>query len=108
MSSIWEDFIDNLKDEAGILAKKELKDLINSAREDGEDFIKEQGENMKKYLTQLANNEITKDQFEGYVLSLKDLTEMEALKMLVDSKARAQRLANGVTDLVINGVLKLV
>ncbi len=108
MSSMWEDFIDNLKDDAGILVKKELKDLLNSTKEDGEDFIKEQGENMKKYLTQLAKKEITKDQFEGYVLDLKDLTEMEALKMLVDSKARAQRLAKGVTDLVINGVLKLV
>jgi hypothetical protein len=108
MSSIWEEFIDNLKDDSGKLAKNELKGLIKSAKDDSEEFLKEQGKKMERYLGQLANGEITKDQLEGYVLNIKDITEMKALQMSVAAKARAQRLATGITNLIVDGLLKLV
>ncbi|MEK7273676.1 MAG: hypothetical protein AAB296_08835 [Candidatus Desantisbacteria bacterium] len=104
----WEDFIDNLKDDAGILAKDELKTLIKTVRNDSEDFIKKQGEKMERYLDQLAEGEITRAQFEGYVMDIKDLTEMQALKMSVAAKVRAQNLAQGMSDLVIKGLLTLI
>jgi len=103
-----EDFIDNLKDSAGKLAKDELKTLIKTAKNDSEDFIRRQGEKMEMYLIQLAEGEITKEQFEGYVLDIKDLTEMKALQMSVAAKVRAQSLAQGITNLVIDGLLKLI
>lgn len=106
--SVWEDFINNLKDEAGKLAKDELKDLINTAKTDSEDFIKRQGVKLERYLSQLAKDEITKDQFEGYVIDIRDLTEMQALKMRVVAKAHAQRLANGIENLIIDGLLGLI
>jgi len=108
MGTKWEDFINNLKDSAGMLAKDELKTLIKTAKNDSEDFIRRQGEKMELYLIQLAEGKITKAQFEGYVLDIKDLTEMQALKMSVAAKARAQSLAKGVSDLVIDGLLTLI
>ena len=55
MSSKWEDFIDNLKDDAGTLAKKELKDFINSSKTDSEAFVQRQGQKLELYLKQLAD-----------------------------------------------------
>jgi hypothetical protein len=108
MNSIWEDFIDNLKDDAGKLAKNELKELVKNSKEDSEKFIKKQGEKMELYLNQLADGQITKKQFEGYILDIKDLTEMQALKMVVAAKARMQSLAKGIENLIINGLLDLI
>ncbi len=108
MSSIWEDFIDNIKDETGKLAKDELKDLVKNAKDDSTEFIKEQGEKLERYITQLAKSEINKSQFEGYVLDLADLTEMEANKRTVAAKASAQRLVEGVKNIIIDNLLSLI
>ena len=108
MSSKWEDFIDNLKDDAGTLAKKELKDFINSSKTDSEAFVQRQGQKLELYLKQLADGSITKEQFEGYVLDIKDLTEMQALKMSVAAKAKAQYVVTSITNLIMDGLLKLV
>ena len=108
MSSKWEEFIDNIKDTTGRLAKDELKNLVKNAKSDSEDFIKRQGEKLELYMNQLAGGQITKEQFEGYVLDIKDLAEMQALKMSVAAKARAQNLAMGVTNIVLDGLLKLI
>jgi len=108
MGSIWEDFIDNLKDDAGKLAKNELKDLVKTAKGDSEEFIKEQGYKLELYLSQLAAGQVTKEQFEGYVLDIKDLTEMKALQLSVAAKARAQRIVNGIPNLIIDGLISLI
>lgn len=108
MASKWEDFIDNLRDEAGKLAKDELKDLVKTAKEDSEEFIKRQGEKLELYLNQLAMGEVTKEQFEGYILDIRDLTEMKVLEMSVEAKAKAQRLGKGIVNLIINGLISLL
>ena len=108
MSATWEEFIDNLKDDAGKLAKGELKDLINNTKNDAEDFIKEQGEKMEEYLTQLAEGTINKKKFEGYMIDIRDLTEMKALQLSVAAKARAQNIVNGITGLIIDGLITLL
>ncbi len=104
----WHDFLDGLKDDAGKLAKEELKELIESTRGDSADFLKRQGEKLERYLNQLAAGLTTKEQFEGYVLDVRDLTEMQALEMSVAARARAQHLAEGITSLIINGLLGLI
>jgi hypothetical protein len=108
MNSKWEEFIDNIKDTTGKLAKDELKNLVKDAKSDSEDFIKRQGEKLELYLNQLASGQITKEQCEGYLIDLRDLAEMQALKMSVAAKARAQSLAMGVTNIVLNGLIKLI
>ena len=108
MVSKWEDFIDNLRDEAGKLAKDELKDLVKTAKEDSEEFIRRQGEKLELYLNQLARGEITKEQFEGYILDIRDLSEMKVLEMSVEAKAKAQRLAMGIVNLILNGLISLL
>lgn len=104
----WEDFVRSLDSESANLIKEELKTLLNGTKNDSDNFVRKQSEKMERYLVQLASGQITKDKFKGYIRDIKDLTETQALKMTVASKASAQRLANGISDIIIRRLLPLV
>jgi len=108
MGLSWEKLFDLLKSDEAKSLKAELLSLINSAKSDSEAILKRQGEKLELYLIQLAEGQITKEQFGGYVQDIHDLTEMHALKMVVESKARAQRFTNGIANLVLNRLLALI
>ena len=108
MPAKWEAYIDGLRDDAGTLAKEELKNLVFEAKSDTDLFIRDQGWKMEKYLTQLAAGEITKEQFKGNIEDLKDLVEMRQLELSVAAKASAQRIIRGISKLMIEGLLKLL
>ncbi len=108
MAITWQEFIDSLKDEIGILAKEELRDLIKETKKDKNSFIKRQGEKLELYLSQLAEKKITKEQFKGYILDIIDLTRIQARKMKTRAKARAQRLVRNIRKLIINALLELI
>ncbi len=108
MLSRWEDFVDGLRDDAGVLAKSELKDLLACAKTDSVTFVRDQALELEKHLNELAAGAITKDEFEVLARDTKRLTEMEALKMSVAAKASAQRLVDGIGNLIINGLLRLI
>lgn len=108
MPETWITFIDELKDEAGILAKNELKDLVSNSLKDTEEFICKQALKVQRYLNQLALGKITKQQFEGYMVDISELTRMNALKMEVTAKVRAQRLADGIQNLILDRLFKLL
>ncbi len=108
MAAPWEKFVDDLIAGGKKLAKGELTELVSSSKADANAFVHRQGEKLERYLNQLAAGEITRADFEVLVKDLKDLTELEALKMQVAAKASAQRLAAGIGDLVLNGLLKLI
>lgn len=108
MPGAWEEFIDRLKDESGKLAKAELKELVNNSKTDSEQFIKEQGQKMERYLNQLATGEITKTQFEGYMVDIRELTRMKERELSVAAKAKAQKIVMGITDYIINGLVALL
>ena len=104
----WDDFIRGIVDDAGTLAKNELIDLVNNTTTDGEAFIQKQGQKMKRYIQQLADGEITKDDFQGYMVDLQGLMRMEELKISVAAKARAQRIADGIQSMIIDRLLALI
>ncbi len=62
----WHDFIDGLKDGAGLLAKDQLKSLVATAKADSNDFIRKQGTKLDRYLTELAAGQITPQHVEIY------------------------------------------
>ena len=108
MSSSWEDLLDTLKNGSAAILKGELRSLLETTKADSEEFVQRQARKLERYLNQLAAGVITREQFEGYVLDLKALTAMEALRMSVAGRASAQRLADGIGKLVIDGLLKLL
>lgn len=108
MAKNWKRFIKDLADDAGILAKDELIALIRDAKKDKDDFLRRQGQKMELYLTQLAEKKITKREFEGYVVNIRDLVRLQARKMRVRARARTQRLAKNIQQLILDSLLRLL
>ncbi len=109
MASVkWQDFIDGLKDGAGSLAKDELKGLVADAKADKDAFIQKQGRKLERYLTQLANGELTREEFESCMKDLVVLTAAQAAEMAQAAQTRAHRLASGIATLAIKGLITLL
>lgn len=106
--SKFTDFIDGLKDAAGALAKDELKDLIADAKKDQSDFVRLQAENLERWTVMLADGELTPTGYKLLVRKMEVLTQLDVIKLKVAAKARAQRLAEGIEDLVVKGVFALI
>lgn len=104
----WKDFVNNLKDEAGSLAKSELIGLVTSTKADADEFVRKQAEKTERYLNQLASGEITKEDFVQNMKNIQRLTEMQLLKLSVAAKASAQRLSDGIQNLIIGKLLSLI
>lgn len=101
-------WIDNLKDDLGKLAKDELKVFIKDSTSDSNEFVHEQAMAMKKNLELLMSENITKDQFDSNLADLEDLVKMQALKESVQAKVRIQRFTDGITKLIRKGLLNII
>lgn len=108
MAGEWIEFVNNLKDEAGTLAKSELVALITSLKGDSNEFVRKQTAKVERYLDQLARGEITKQDFERYVRQIARLTEMESMKLSVAARASARRITHAVEDLILGRLLDLL
>ena len=108
MPTPWIQFLSTFKDDAGNLVKDELIGLVENSTSDANDFVQKQGKKLEKYLNQLASSEITPEEFGGYMKHLERLTRMQALKLETAAKASAQRLADGIQDLVLGKLLSLL
>jgi hypothetical protein len=106
--SKFTDFIDGLKDGSGKLAKDELKNLIATAKQNESDFVRLQATNIERWVVMLADQDLTPDGFKKLVRNIEVLKELDNIKLKVQAKAAAQRLADGIQDLVINGLFALI
>jgi hypothetical protein len=106
--SKFTDYIDGFKDETSKLAKKELKELILSAKNDESEFVRLQAVNVEHWIVMLAAGQVTPAGFKRLVTNMDVLTELETIKLDVAAKASAQRLAEGIQKYVIDGLCKLL
>ena len=102
------EFIDSLLKDGKTFAKDELKALLTEAKEDNRLFIKHMGELTEEFIKLRALNQITNDEFEELMKDVVDLNKMQFRKLSVAAKARAQKIANGLIDLVLNSLLTLI
>ena len=94
--SAFTQFIDNLEDSGKLLAKTELKNLIDTAKQDESDFVRLQAENLERWTVMLADDDLTVKGYKKLVTKIEILDQMEMIKLSVQAKASAQRLSNGV------------
>lgn len=106
--SKFTDFIDNISDESGKLAKDELKQLIFSSKKDKSDFVRLQAENFERWTIMLSEGDLTAKGYKKLVKKMEVLTQLEAIKLKVSAKASAQRLASGIQKIVIKGLFTLI
>ena len=106
--SKFSDFVDDLKDQAGLLAKDELKRLVSEGKADASEFVSRQAENLETWTVMLADGQLTPAGFRKLVKRMEVLGDLQALKLKVQAKASAQRLRDGIEDLVIEALFKLI
>ena len=106
--SKFTDFIDSIVDESGKLAKNELKQLIASAKKDKSDFVRLQAANFERWTIMLAGGDLTPKGYKLLVKKMEVLTQLEVIKLKVRAKASAQRLANGIQELVVKSLFALI
>jgi hypothetical protein len=106
--SKFTDFIDNIVDEGKTLAKEELKKLVENGKKDQSDFVRLQAENLERWTVMLAEGSLTPEGYKKLVQKMEVLTQLETIKIKVSAKASAQRLADGIQKLVIDGLFGLI
>jgi len=107
MSSISE-FLEALLDEGKEFAKDELKSLIKDAKGDSRTFIRHMGELTEEFIKLRALNQITNSEFKELMADVVDLNKMQYHKLSVQAKTRAEKIANGLTDLILDKLLGLL
>jgi hypothetical protein len=104
----FEDILDEIKDGIADLGKKTAKDFVDEVRQDGDSFLVEIGDDLRRWTDLLARKKISAKEFRVLVEFNRDLAEMKALSAAGLAKKKVQNLANGIVDLVAKTVLKLV
>jgi hypothetical protein len=106
--SKFTDFIDRIVDEGRTLAKTELKQLVADAKKDQSDFVRLQAENLERWTVMLAEGDLTSKGYKKLVKKMEVLTQLEVIKLKVRAKASAQRLAEGIQNLVVDSLFALI
>lgn len=101
MSKI-DDFFKEVQDAINNLIKEEFGSVLTEANEDSLNFMNKSKEKLIKWTTQLAANEITKDDFTALVKGLKALTEIHALTQAGLAAVKLERFRSGIIDIIIN------
>lgn len=102
------EFLDTLLDESVVFARDELKELINEAKNDNRVFIKHIGDLTEEFVKLRALGQLTNDEFKELMEDVVDLNKMQFHKLSVQAKARAERISNGIRDLVLNSLLSII
>lgn len=106
--SKFTDFIDNIVDKGKTLAKEDLKKLVENGKKDQSDFVRKQAKNLERWTLMLAEGELTPEGYKKLVQQMEVLNQLETIKIEVGAKASAQRLADGIQKLVIDGLFGLI
>ncbi|MDH5632967.1 MAG: hypothetical protein OEZ10_08225 [Gammaproteobacteria bacterium] len=83
------DFVDNIRDEGGVLAKAELKKLVEGAKQDESEFVRLQAQNRESWTEMLADGDLTSEGFKKQVSKMEVLTELENIKLKIKAKLSA-------------------
>ena len=102
------DFLDVLVDDAVDFAKDELEDLVKEAKSDSKVFIKHIGELTEEFVKMRALGQINNDEFKELMDDLLDLNKMQYHKLTASAKIRAERIVNGISKMVIDGLLAVI
>jgi hypothetical protein len=85
--------LDQVGDESAAAAMKEFQDLLSEAKGDTSELIRQNAEELERYLVLLRNREIDKEDFDYFVESQK-----RDLRVFIDAQpAQAQERAEKLT-----------
>ena len=104
------DALNGILKDGSDLVKNQVTGLINDAKDDETAFIQSLGTKLESYIQQLAAGVagqaggISKDEFQDLVSGLTDLQAMEAAKLSVEAKVRAEKTITGIENIVLKAL----
>lgn len=107
MSDVEKFFRDLLKEITQFTAK-ELKDLIEEAKADENLFIRHIGELAEEFIRMRANGDITNGEFKELMEDLLDLNKMQYHKLSIAAKSRAQKIVEGMKNIIVDKIFNLL
>jgi hypothetical protein len=108
MAIDFNSLFNQLKTEIIALAKDTFKDLASEAASDGTSLLHIIESDLQKYTQELADGEITAEQFRILLLGNEDLVKMSALTQAGLAKAKADAFRTEVFNTIVNTVLGVV
>jgi hypothetical protein len=89
------------------IAKGDLKNFLTQAKGDADQFLTATKEDLKTWTKQLADGDLTKDEFEFLVRGKEDLAAMHALTEAGIAAVQIQAFRDALIDLVIDTAFKV-
>ncbi len=96
----FDDFLEDVKAGLGGLVADTLGDFADSAKERAAAFLEDTKEDLQKWRQQLADGEISLDDFEFLVKGKADLAEMSVLLERGAAKVAVDRFRLGLVQLI--------
>ena len=103
----FDDFLNALKDGLTQLVAQSLADYKNAAVRDGEAFLMKTRADLERWTGELAQGQLSKEDFAWLVKGKKDLGEMEALKQAGLTLVRLDQFRTSLVNLVIGTASKV-
>ena len=98
----------DIKNQLGPLAEQDLKEFAGQGKQDAEAFLEQSRANLATWVQQLANQEITQDEFTFLVESQKAAAEMTALRAANAGQVRIDQFRDSVFNVVIKTAVAAV
>ncbi|MEO9779015.1 MAG: hypothetical protein ABJH07_08430 [Sedimentitalea sp.] len=108
LSGNWNEFIDAVQEGLKTLVKNTVQETIDQAEADAKAFVKDSEQALRRWGDALAQEKISKDDFEYLVGGQKDLAKMHALKAAGVTQARLERFRTGLISLVVSSAFNAI
>jgi hypothetical protein len=100
--SKFDEFIEKMGEGLKGLSRTSLKEFKDAATSDAKDFLEKYKADLQKWIEDLANGELSEEDFEDLVLGRKDIAEMYALKKAGVALAKMDLFKCRLADLIID------
>ena len=106
--AVFDDFLAAVKGGLGDLVSNTIGDFADAAKERTENFLNESQDDLKKWVKQVADGEMSKDDFGFLVKGLAQLGQINALTELGAAKVAVDKFRIGFIQLLKDSAAGLI
>ncbi len=107
-SDNFDDFLTTFRDGLVVLATTSLQDFVEDAKKDGEAYLEEMKDSVKRWGDALEQGQLNKAEFESLIKGAKSLAKLHLLTAAGLAKARLEHFRTGLLSLITSSVYKLL
>lgn len=104
----FQDLFSDLKKGIADLAKTTVSDFLKDAKKDGQALLNEIKADLERWVKLLAKGDITPKEFQFLLNANVASVKMEALEQAGLAAIKADEFKNGVINMIIDGVTKVI